>query len=306
MAKYFQRTLIFFDMKFYVGFVAAAVLFSANISAVAQEAWLTGNRLMIRGGINSPVGSFATLPSALADLVPQSGKAPVGAANLGFTAGIEDIFRFTPNLGLVLSLDACYNPYNNDEARRQLNASISNISLNGISLGSLSSLLGITSSYNAQAYINGTLLGGIRYDLPILAGVLSAYATAQGGLFYGVLPSSEAKIAIDVPFVNIKADAVVSQASAQASAFAYGIGAGLLIGDRVNIGARYVASSPEFSTDIKTTVNASGIPGTVAVPGLGQVNTQTFVNTVLGVVPQTSARFVFPTSSVQITVGVVF
>ena len=124
-------------------------------------------------------------------------------------------------------------------------------------------------------------------------------------MFYGILPTTEAKLGINVPLVNIRADAVVTQAAAQVAAFGYGFGAGLVIADRVNIGARYTAAAPEFSTDIKPVITSSGVSGNVSIPGLGQINLQTLINSALGVVPQSASRFAFPVSTVQITVGVI-
>jgi hypothetical protein len=270
-----------------------------------QDGYTPNNRIMIHGGVNTPVGNFASLPATLRDLIPEPDKSPFGAANLGFTLGLTDIFRFTPNFGIVISLDANYNAYNTVEAERQLRAGIANLSVGGVNLGLASALLQTSVGYTAQPYLNGTLMGGLRYELPVIAGALAVYATAQGGLFYGVLPSTEAKLSLSVPLVNIRADATIMQAAAQAAAFGYGFGAGLLIADRVNIGARYTAASPEFSTDIKPVITTSGVQGNVGVPGLGQVNVQSLINTALGVVPQSASRFAFPVNTIQLTIGVI-
>ena len=273
-------------------------------SAIAQDGFVINNKLMIHGGVNTPVGNFASLPSTLQDFVSQQNKAPIGAANLGFTLGLSDVLKLSPNIGLIVSLDANYNPYNTVEAERQLRAGISNLSINGVNLGLAAALLQTNVSFAAQPYLNGTLMGGLRYELPILAGVFSVYASAQGGVFYGILPQTEAKIAVSVPLVNVKADAVLTQATAQAAALGYGFGAGIVLFDRVNIGARYTAASPDFSTDIKQTVNTT-IPGNVSVPGLGQVNIQSLVNAALGLAQPTPTRFAFPVNTVQVTLGVI-
>jgi hypothetical protein len=152
----------------------------APFRAFAQDGFTPNNRIMIQGGVNTPVGNFASLPLTLQDLIPQTGKAPLGAANLGFTLGLTDIFRFTPNFGLIISLDANYNSYNTVEAERQLRAGISNLSVGGVNLGVASALLQTNVAYTAQPYLNGTAMGGLRYELPIVAGLLSLYATAQG------------------------------------------------------------------------------------------------------------------------------
>lgn len=278
-------------------------IFSAHPQAIAQDGFTPNNRIIIHGGVNLPVGSFATLPSSLQELVPQVGKSPLGAANLGFTLGLSDVFRFTPNFGFLISLDGAYNPYNTLEAERQLRAGLSNLSVGGVSIGAASSLFNI--AYTAQPYINGTLMGGIRYELPIVAGALSLYASAQGGVMYAVLPATEAKVSISVPLTTIRAEGTISQTAAQAAGLAYGLGAGVIIADRVNIGARFTASSPEFVTTIKPTLNASGIPGTVNVPLLGQVNIESLLNSAVGIVaPQTNSRFAFPINTLQVTVGV--
>jgi hypothetical protein len=276
-------------------------------SMLAQEgAWTTGNRLMIHGGISSPVANFSAIPSTIGDFIPQNGKTPPGVATMGFNLGISDIFRFTPNLGLIATLDANYNPINTAEAERQLRAGVGNININGTSIGVLQSLLQINTAYSAQAYINGTLMGGIRYDLPLLVGVLNAYATAQVGLLYGFVPQREAKLGVSIPFVNVNANATVLQPAASAAAFAYSVGAGVLIGDRVNIGLRYLSASPEYSNDVKTSIQSNGLQGNVSVPLLGTVNTQTLVNSLFGIIPNGAARYSFPTNLLQVTVGIVF
>jgi hypothetical protein len=278
---------------------------SFSSKVFAQDGFVVNNRLIVHGGVNTPVGNFASLPATLQDLVPQQGRTPLGAANLGFTIGLTDVLRLTPNLGLMFTLDGNFNPYNTVEAERQLRAGIQNINVGGVSLGAAAALLQTNISYTAQPYINGTLMGGLRYELPLLANVLSVYASAQGGLFYGILPATEAKFSLGVPLVNIKADAVVSQAAAQAAALGYGLGAGLVLFDRVTLGARFTAASPEFSTDIKPSITTSGVPSNINVPGLGQVNLQNLVNTALGAVPTTPSRFAFPVNTVQVTVGVI-
>ncbi len=285
--------------------LSAACLLAFALPAVAQDSYVINNRLEIHGGVSAPIANFSALPSTLQDLIPQQGKVPLGAANLGFTLGLTDIIRLTPNLGLIFSLDGAYNPYNTVEAERQLRSGIGNLSVSGVNLSVISALLQTNVTYTAQPYINGRLMGGLRYELPILANVFSIYATAQGGVFYGVLPATDAKLSIAVPLVNIRAEGSISQAAAQAGALAYGVGAGIVLFDRVTLGARYTGASPEFSTDIKPVISTTGVPGNVAVPGLGQVNIQSLLNAALGILPQTATRFAFPVSTVQVTVGVI-
>lgn len=276
-------------------------------STFAQDgSWTSGNRLIIQGGITNPVANFGALPATLQDLIPAEGRTPLGGANLGFTVGLTDVFRFTPNFALSISLDANYNSFNNEEAARQLRNAILAAGINGVNLGPLSSLLGLTTSYNAQAYINGTLTGGLRYDLPVIAGLLNVYANAQGGLFYGVLPQSEAKLGMNIPFVNVQLDATITRAQATATAFAYKLGAGVLLFDRLNVGVNYVAATPSFIVNTTPVANVRGAQGMVTIPGLGNISTQTIINAVVGAVPASSVRYDFPTNVLQVTVGYAF
>ncbi|TAE34132.1 MAG: hypothetical protein EAZ92_00270 [Candidatus Kapaibacterium sp.] len=301
--KHFPRTIFYRLSSLSAAWLLALAV--CMLPAFAQDTFVVSNRVEIHGGMSAPVGNFSALPSTLQDLIPQQGRVPLGAANLGFTIGLTDIVRLTPNLGLVFTLDGAYNPYNTVEAERQLRSGIANLSVGGVNLALISALLQTSVAYTAQPYINGTLMGGVRYELPIIAGAFSIFAMAQGGLFYGVLPATEAKLSLAVPLVNIRADGSVSQTAGQAAALGYGVGAGVVLFDRVTIGARYTGASPEFSTDIKPVITTSGVPGSVMVPGLGQVNIQSLLNTALGVVPQSATRFAFPVSTMKITVGVI-
>ena len=284
----------------------AFITFTAHLTA-QEGSWTSGNRLIVQGGIASPVANFGALPTTIQDLIPADGKTPQGAAIMGFTVGVTDVFRFTPNLALSVSLDANYNSFNNEEAARQLRSGV----LGGLNLGPLSSLLGVTSSYNTQAYINGTLTGGIRYDLPVLAGLLNVYANAQAGLFYGVAPQSEAKLGLSIPLVGINANATITRPQAAATAFAYKIGVGVLILDRINVGVNYVAAAPSYIAQTALNTQVSGIQGTVPVPGLGSVSAQTITNLITGAVPSIATspggtRYDFPTNVLQVTIGYAF
>jgi len=285
----------------------ALVALASLTTLTAQDgSWTFGNRLIVQGGISTPVANFGALPATLQDLVPADGKTPQGAAVMGFTLGLTDVFRFTPNLALSVSLDANYNAFNNDEATRQLKNSVLAANLGSVNLGAFSSLLGITSTYNAQAYINGTLTGGIRYDLPVLAGLVNVYANAQAGLFYGIAPQSEAKLGLSIPIVGVKADATISRPQATATAFAYKLGAGVLLFDRVNVGVNYVAAVPQYIANTTINTVVTGLQGNTSIPGLGTLNTQTIVNAIAGAVPASAARYDFPTNVLQITIGYAF
>lgn len=304
--SHFSRITMFLS-RIYPSRLLAFVLvaLASLVTLTAQDgSWTFGNRLIVQGGISTPVANFGALPATLQDLIPADGKTPQGAAVMGFTLGLNDVFRFTPNLALSVSLDANYNAFNNDEAARQLRNSVLGTSLNGISLGAFSSLLGITSSYNAQAYINGTLTGGIRYDLPVLTGLVNVYGNAQAGLFYGIAPQSEAKLGLNV--LGVKADATISRPQASATAFAYKIGAGVLLFDRLNVGVNYVAAVPQYIANTTVNTVVTGLQGNTTIPGLGTVNTQTIVNAVAGAVPAAASRYDFPTNVLQVTVGWAF
>jgi hypothetical protein len=283
------------------------MFFSLSTPLFAQGGgWTFGNRLIVQGGISSPVSNFGALPTTLQDLIPTDGKTPQGAATMGFTVGLTDVFRLTPNFALSVSLDANYNSFNNDEAARQLKNGILSASVNGMALAPMSSLLGITTSYSAQAYINGTLTGGLRYDLPIIAGLLNVYGNAQAGLFYSVAPQSDAKLEFSIPLLNEQANASITKPQVSATAFAYKIGAGVLIGDRINVGINYVAAVPSYIVQTTLSRQVNGLQSTTPIPGLGQINSQAIVNAIEGAIPTTSTRYDFPTNVVQITIGYAF
>jgi hypothetical protein len=285
----------------------ALVALTSLTTLTAQDgSWTFGNRLIVQGGISTPVANFGALPATLQDLIPADGKTPQGAATMGYTLGLNDVFRFTPNLALSVSLDANYNAFNNDEATRQLKNGVLAANLGGVNLGAFSSLLGITSTYNAQAYINGTLTGGIRYDLPVLVGLVNVYANAQAGLFYGIVPQSEAKLGLSIPLAGVKADATISRPQATATAFAYKLGAGVLLFDRVNVGVNYVAAVPQYIANTTINTVVTGLQGNTSIPGLGSLNSQAIINAIAGAVPTTSARYDFPTNVLQITIGYAF
>ncbi|MCU0427480.1 MAG: hypothetical protein MUF71_17840 [Candidatus Kapabacteria bacterium] len=284
----------------------ALFVLTFTVSTFAQEGgWTSGNRLIIQGGLTNPVANFGALPAALQDLIPAEGRTPLGGANLGFTVGLNNVYRFTPNFALSISADANYNTFNNEEAARQLRNGILATSINGINLAPLSGLLGLTTSYAAQAYINGTLTGGLRYDLPVIAGLVNVYANAQAGLFYGILPQSEAKLGVNIPLL-FQLDATITRAQATATAFAYKLGAGILLFDRINVGLNYVAATPSFIVNTTPVANVRGVQGSVPLPGLGNVSTQTIINAVVGTVPVNSVRYDFPTNVLQVTVGYAF
>ena len=283
---------------------ALAVIFSSSVMA-QDGSWTSGNRLMIQGGLALPVANFGAAPTTIQSLFAVDSVAPAGAAQMGFTAGLTDVFRFSPNFALSLSLDVNYNPYDNAEAARQFSASVLNTEIGGMSLAPIAGLLGLTTSVQAQPYINGALTGGLRYDLPVIAGLLNLYANAQAGLMYGVLPRSEATLGINALLFGVRGEVKVTRPEATAMAFAYKLGGGVLLFDRVNIGVNYLASSPSFLTESTVATDVQVSQG-VMIPGLGQIDPRALAGILSQAIPAQNAQFAFPTNVLQITVGYAF
>jgi hypothetical protein len=298
------RTTMFLSMVSLMFFCLFFSLFSP--SATAQEgSWTSGNRLIVQGGLALPVANFGAAPTTLQSLFAVDSVAPVGLAQMGFTAGLTDVFRFSPNFALSLSLDVNYNPYDNAEAARQFSANILSAQIGGTPFAPVAGLLGLTTSIQTQPYINGALTGGLRYDLPVLAGLLNLYANAQAGLLYGVLPRSEATLGVNALLFGVRGEVKVTRPEVSATAFAYKLGVGVLLFDRVNVGVNYLASSPSFLTESSVATDVQISQG-VMIPGVGQIDPGALAGVLSQAIPAQSARFDFPTNVVQITVGYAF
>jgi hypothetical protein len=273
----------------------ASILASVIVLAVcapsvsfAQESPAGTNRVIVSGGIALPTGNFgAPFPAqTLSSVTTPSNNVPTGNAQLGFNLGVSSKYHFTPNISLLASLDGSYNPYNNAEAQRLIGDAIG---LN--SLGAIGGVLGIAAnaSVNSNPYINAALLVGGRYDLTITSG-LGAYASAQLGLMYSGYPSQSANVSVQAgPLGNLSVR--TSSDAASAFPFVYAFGAGIVIADKINFGARWLGATAPFT--VATRAEVSGTFAGLGTAGIPPVQVQ-------------NTTFSFPIGILSVTVGYVF
>jgi len=272
---------------------------ATSSQAIAQEntgAWTSGNRVMLYGGIAVPLGNFAAPPNAptlnltnLTQLVTVSNPYPANA-QLGFTLGVANMFKITPEISLLASLDASYNPYNLAESNRVLTAAAAPVT---------SALVFLGGSFNVNttggAYINGALLLGGRYDYQVTP-VFGVYGTAQVGLVGSFAPAQEvnATLSIAQPLlgINARADIATSSNAASAFPFAYAFGAGVMIAEKICIGARWLGAAPVFTATTKTRVNTMGLPNTIPIGNVTPPDRTENYNVPLGIL-QTTIGFIF-------------
>jgi opacity protein-like surface antigen len=262
----------------------------------ASSAWTSGNRVMLYGGVASPLGNFAAPPNAptlnltnLTQLVTVSNPYPANA-QLGFTLGVANMFKITPEISILASLDASYNPYNVAESNRVFAAAAEPV------VGALRLLGGsFTVSTAGGAYINGSLLLGARYDYQV-APLFSVYGTAQVGLVGSFAPAQEVNTTLSIvqPLLGINARTDISTVSNAASAFpfAYALGAGAMIADKICIGVRWLGATPVFTATTKTRVNTMGLQNVVPIGTLMPLDRTENYNVPLGVL-QTTVGFIF-------------
>lgn len=276
-----------------------------------DDQWKTGNRILVRGGVSVPMFGFAALPITIADFTPQEGRMPAGAAMLGATFGVGTMYRLHPSVAVIGGLDVNYNPYNTTEAEKNLRTSIGAINLLGLNINLLSSalasILQSSSSFTAQAHWNGTLTGGLRYDFQIVPAILSTYLSGEIGAMYGVYPQTESKVNLTIPLFNINADIINTVKQTSGVGFVWAVGGGLLVSERVNLGVRYVAAAPTYTSSIATVVDSrGGATGTLIIPGIGRISSQDIVSSILGAFPERNAPFSFPTTIIQCTIAYAF
>ncbi|TAE30980.1 MAG: hypothetical protein EAZ92_03915 [Candidatus Kapaibacterium sp.] len=280
----------------------------------APEAqWQTGNRIMVRGGVALPLFGYGALPITIADFTPQEGRTPVGAAMLGGTFGIGTMYRLHPSVAVIGGIDVNYNPYNTVEAEKNLRTSIGAINLLGLNVNLLSSalasILQSSAAFSAEPHINGTALAGLRYDVQIVPAVLSAYVSGELGAMFGVFPKTQSKVNITIPLFNINTDIINSINQTSGFGFAWAVGGGLLVSERVNIGVRYLAASPTYTSQIANTVETrGGATGTIniPIPGIGRLSSQDIIASILGAFPAREAPFTLPTTMLQCTISYAF
>jgi hypothetical protein len=310
-AFFASKMLLFPLMIFTISFLISFSIATATGDTPSVQQWQTGNRILVRGGVSVPMFGFASLPITIADFTPLEGRMPSGAAMLGATFGVGTMYRLHPSVAVIGGVDVNYNPYNTIDAEKNLRTSIGAINLLGLNVNLLSSalasILQSSSSFSAQPHWNGTATAGLRYDFQIVPAILSAYLSGEIGGMYGVYPQTESKVNITIPLFNINADIINTVRQTSGLGFAWAIGGGLMVSDRVNIGVRYLAATPTYTSSIETIVNSrGGATGALTIPGIGRISSQDIIASVLGAFPERSAPFSFPTTLIQCTVGVAF
>lgn len=282
-------------------------------SAEVDNQWKLGNRILLRGGVAVPMFSFGAIPITIGDFTPQDGKNPVGAAMLGGTLGVGAMYRLHPSVAVIGGIDVNYNPYNVAESEKNLRSSIGAINLLGLNVNLLSSALAAilqsSSSFVAEPHWNITALVGLRYDVPIVPAILSVYLSGEIGAMISVLPQTQSKVNITIPLFNINTDIINSVKQANGLGFAWAVGGGLLVSERVNIGVRYLAATPSYTTQIANTVETrGGATGTIniPIPGIGRISSQDIVSSVLGAFPAKEASFAMPVTMLQCTIAYAF
>jgi hypothetical protein len=268
-----------FRRVFYVPLVL--LMLAVCHPAEAQETvsgWQSGNRFMIHAGAGLPLGSFGQAYNLAADIdatlarnrttttplpVPAE-RTEIGNATLGFAAGITDMYKITPNISLMGTLEVMYNSFNATDYINQYKAVINDPAFIQRALGTTTMTGGTNIDVRftgdltiaPRAYLNTALLLGGRYDIPVGTG-LSIFATAQAGGVYSLYPEdsrdntlnsrTSANILGTMFSVEQSLTSKTKVDAASALAFAYKFGAGVLIVDRINIGVSYFGAQPQFS-----------------------------------------------------------
>ncbi|MFY8001250.1 MAG: hypothetical protein ACOVSW_21840 [Candidatus Kapaibacteriota bacterium] len=270
------------------------VLMMTNASPISAQEWTSGNRLMIHLGGGLPVGSFGQSYNVAADLEAavaqiRNGNIPtgtpaerteIGNATLGFNAGLTDLFKLTPNFSLIGTLEVSYNPFNASDYTNQYNGLFRDPAfLQRLGLNPSSSSINVALDVNAvippRAYLNTALLLGGRYDIP-LSGSLSLFASAQAGILYGIYPEFITNLTIKqtvsgtsfgIPLSTEQRSEQNSKISTMgALAFAYKLGVGVLLNNRINIGIGYFGGQPQYGPANITTETKAG--GSITVGGM--------------------------------------
>ena len=302
-----------------------SVLMMTSASPISAQEWTSGNRLMIHLGGGLPVGSFGQPYNLAADIeaaVAQTRnsnlptgtpaeRTEIGNATLGFNAGLTDLFKLTPNFSLIGTLEVSYNPFNASDYTNQYNGLFRDPAfLQRLGLNTSSSGINIALDVNAvippRAYLNTSLLLGGRYDIPI-SGSLSLFASAQAGLLYGIYPEFVTNLAITqtvsgtsfgIPLSTQQKGEQNSKISTMSAvAFAYKLGAGVLVNNRINIGIGYFGGQPQYgpaNVTVETKVGGSITVGTMTTALPSAANTTT---------REVATRTNLPVGILQLSVG---
>jgi hypothetical protein len=193
------------------------LLTSINLVAQTNSDMQLSQHFRLLGGLSLPIGDFGATSGAHA-----------GLAKSGFSLGAE--YSNEDSNGFELGLLGCYSINSIDEAE--------------IEKQFLSAFESGTVSAGSWSLLN--LMGSVGF-ISKSSPNMSIYGKGYAGLLIGTIP----EITIDVSGTTI------TQESATATAIGYGIGGGLLINEKIDIGVRYLTGEPEYEEKISTTGGGS-------------------------------------------------
>lgn len=194
--------------NFHISLLLIFFSWLTSISLVAQtnSDMQLSQHFRLIGGLSLPMGDFGSTSGAHA-----------GLAKSGFSLGAE--YSKENSKGFELGVLGCYSINSIDEAeiKKQFQSAFGS---GTVSAGSWS-LLNLMGS-----------VGFICNSSPNM----SIYGKGYAGLLIGTIP----EITIDLGGTTI------TQESATATTIGYGVGGGLLINEKIDIGIRYLTGEPEY------------------------------------------------------------
>jgi hypothetical protein len=116
------------------------------------------------------------------------------------------------------------------------------------------SMFGSNSSASFEGnYSEFWLMGGYGFE-PEMSGQIKVYGYAQGGLLFASMPDIKAKVG----------SSTITQTTSYATAFAFGVGAGIKINNQFVVGIRYYSGEPEYTQ--KATSGSTSTEAKVKLP----------------------------------------
>ncbi|MBI3005076.1 MAG: hypothetical protein HYY49_06620 [Ignavibacteriales bacterium] len=180
------------------------------------------------GGLAIPVSDFAAKDYY---------NVKAGGANLGFAFGAELGVPIAPVLSWWSS---------------------AMFSFNGLSEDYIKSAFGNSGSVSGNLGTWTTIwpVTGLRFTT-VVSPTISLSLSGQVGIVFGTSPDVNAT----------QGGSSTTSPSVSASAFAYGLGAGLIFGERVNVTARYFTGQPSYKLKITTVESGPGFTSTYETEG---------------------------------------
>lgn len=154
-----------------------------------------------------------------------------GAAKKGWVAGGEYLVSIIPSVGIVLSGRYMHNPFDESVVKNEI--------------GGTAGL-----NYTVGSYTGILPMAGVQVYMPTTIGI---YVNAQAGYMMAKSPE-----------ITVSGFGITSKMeSASGKALAYGLTAGIDIGNFLVAGASYVMTKPKF--DMKTTAGTVSITNSVEI-----------------------------------------